>query len=62
MDQTACEATNPFSDKVSCPILTKNSHLSNKFKDNFILTLLECQIGWKCVGFMSATPHTIRKY
>lgn len=26
------------------------------------LTLLKCQLGWKCVGFMSATPHTIRKY
>lgn len=36
MDQTACEVTNPFGDKVSCPILTKNSHLSKKFKDNFI--------------------------
>ena len=38
MDQTACEVTNPFSDKVSCPILTKNSH---KFKDNFIFDVLK---------------------
>lgn len=41
MDQSACEVTNPFSDKVSCPILTKNSHLSNKFKDNFIFDALQ---------------------
>lgn len=58
MDQTACDATNPFSDKVSCPILTKNSHLSNKFKDNFIFDALKVSIRVEvCRLYVSHSAH-----
>ena len=41
MHQPACEETNSFSDKVSWPIPTKNSHLSNISDDNFLFDSLK---------------------